>query len=541
MKSSTASSTGSGIPSDSGADSGSDSGAADMSARTPSRYGPGGPLSVDAVWAAPVTTPPESLTDSDWADPGMLADSGFADSGPGARARCSGGSAALTGQLELVAVAGLDSFEALEALKGVGGLRSWADAQEAKLVTRILDLQAERINAGRGLDHTLGASEIGAALRLPERTAGYLLEHSMLLARHYPATLTALEDGRLSKRHAWAVVEEATSIPDLVPAVTVGYEQGLIALAGRTTVAKFCRQALRLREKLHPESITIRHRKAVLDRRVYLDPAPDGMAWFQAFLPVEQAAGIFHRVDTAARNLQGPDEPRTLTQLRADVLVDVLTSAGTTGHMTDGHLSDPEPAGSESAGGAGSAPITVPETSTPGEDRQSRDGDGYWGVQAKVFVTVPVLTLLGGDTPGELEGYGPIDPETARKLAGHASSFTRILTHPYTGARLGADAGTYRVPKDLQDTVRVRDGTCRHPGCNRLAVFCELDHTTPWARGGKTSYGNFACLCKRPHVFKTEGYWHYTQPEPGTIIAISPAGETYLTQPNPPPTPPAPF
>ncbi len=164
----------------------------------------------------------------------------------------------------------------------------------------------------------------------------------------------------------------------------------------------------------------------------------------------------------------------------------------------------------------------------------------YWGVQAKVFVTVPVMTLLGGDAPGELEGYGPIDPETARQLAGHAPSFTRILTHPFTGARLGADATTYRVPQDLKDAVRVRDGTCRHPGCNRLAVFCELDHTTPWSQGGKTSYGNLAALCKRHHMFKTDGYWHYQQPEPGTIIAISPAGETYLTTADPPPAPPPP-
>ncbi|WP_035766572.1 HNH endonuclease signature motif containing protein, partial [Arthrobacter sp. TB 23] len=155
-------------------------------------------------------------------------------------------------------------------------------------------------------------------------------------------------------------------------------------------------------------------------------------------------------------------------------------------------------------------------------------------------VTVPVMTLLGGDTPGELEGYGPIDPETARQLAGHAPSFTRILTHPFTGARLGADATTYRVPQDLKDAVRVRDGTCRHPGCNRLAVFCELDHTTPWSQGGKTSYGNLASLCKRHHMFKTEGYWHYQQPDPGTIIAISPLGETYLTTADPPPAPPAP-
>ncbi|WP_035764953.1 HNH endonuclease signature motif containing protein, partial [Arthrobacter sp. H20] len=165
---------------------------------------------------------------------------------------------------------------------------------------------------------------------------------------------------------------------------------------------------------------------------------------------------------------------------------------------------------------------------------------GVQGVQAKVFVTVPVMTLLGGDAPGELEGYGPIDPDTARQLAGHAPSFTRILTHPHTGARLDADATTYRVPQDLQDAIRARDQTCRHPGCNRLAMFCELDHTTPWAHGGKTTYGNLACLCKRHHKLKTDGYWHYHQPEAGTIIAISPAGETYLTKPDPPPPPPQP-
>ncbi|WP_024477096.1 DUF222 domain-containing protein, partial [Arthrobacter sp. CAL618] len=250
-------------------------------------------------------------------------------------------------------------------------------------------------------------------------------------------------------------------IPDTVPAVMAAFEAQLIGLACKTTVAKFYRQAQRLRDIFHPESITLRHRKALQDRRVYLDPAQDGMAWLAAFLPTEQAAGIFHRVDTAARNLQGPDEDRTLTQLRADVLVDVLTSAGPTGHMSDA----PDPAGPAGPAGPAAAAGTEPGTAAgagPGADRagpgtadpelrtdsgsgtnsgssqrresnspsQPREASTYWGVQAKVFVTVPVMTLLGGDTPGELEGYGPIDPETARKLAGHAPSFTRILTHP---------------------------------------------------------------------------------------------------------------
>ncbi|WP_051427668.1 HNH endonuclease signature motif containing protein [Arthrobacter sp. H20] len=536
MKSSTASSTGTGFLPDSGADPGSYGGSSDTAAGTfggtsggtfgatsggPSGgYGLGGPLGTDAVWMAPVDDRESP------ADPTNT----FADPDPDPRVRPGGGSAGLTGRVALTAVVGLDSGQTLEVLKDLGRLRSWVDAQEAKAVTHLHDLttEAHAWVGDPGRVRTLAAAEIAAATLVPEVTAGALVDHSDLLTRDLPTTLAAMEEGKLSKRHAWAVVGEAISIPDTAPGVIAAFECHLIGLAAKTTVVKFCRQAQRLREMLHPESITIRHRKAVQDRRVYLDPAQDGMAWLQAFLPVQDAAGIFHRVDTAARNLQGTDEPRTLTQLRADVLMDVLTSAG------------PESA-SGSDGDAGTCAENNPGNGPSvrnGEPGQSRESRVYWGVQAKVFVTVPVMTLLGGDKPGELEGYGPISPDTARSLAGHAPSFTRILTHPYTGTRLGADATTYRVPKDLQDAVRVRDGTCRHPGCNRLAVFCELDHTTPWSQGGKTSYGNLACLCKRHHMLKTEGYWHYTQPEPGTIIAISPAGETYRTTPNPPPSKP---
>ncbi|MFD1847519.1 DUF222 domain-containing protein, partial [Arthrobacter flavus] len=376
---------------------------------------------------------------------------------PGERVRSSEEPPALTGQLGLAAPAGLDSSQVLDALNDVAEARSWLDAQEAKLVTRILDLQTEQPRCDRGafgFEKTLAAAEIGAALHLPERTAGFLIEHSTLLTRHHPGTLNALEEGRLSRRHAWAVVEEASDMLDTGPALAAAYEARLIALAGQTTVAKFCRQAQRLREKLHPEPISSRHRKALREREVVLNPAHDGMAWLAAYLPTDQAAGIFHRVDTAARALQGPDEARTLTQLRADVLVDVLTSAGPTGYLSCPVSGISE---TESSGPADSGPRNDHEPGSGGNSHngwngstgcsgsgRSGDASTYWGVQAKVFVTVPVMTLLGGDVPGELEGYGPIDPETARKLAGHAPSFTRILTHPFTGARLGADARTYR-------------------------------------------------------------------------------------------------
>ena len=72
------------------------------------------------------------------------------------------------------------------------------------------------------------------------------------------------------------------------------------------------------------------------------------------------------------------------------------------------------------------------------------------------------LTMAGiSDAPATLDGYGPIDPETAARIAVNAPSFTRILVQPETGAVLSVGRNQYRVPADLQRAVRLRDGTCR--------------------------------------------------------------------------------
>ncbi|PVE15402.1 HNH endonuclease, partial [Arthrobacter sp. Bz4] len=114
----------------------------------------------------------------------------------------------MSGQVSVAAMVTLNADQTMNLLKTLSALRSWVDAQEAKAATHLYDLMAEEHPWVEDLDrvHALAASEIGAALRLPERTAGSLLDHSELLVRDYRATLTALEDGRLSRRHAWAVV-----------------------------------------------------------------------------------------------------------------------------------------------------------------------------------------------------------------------------------------------------------------------------------------------------------------------------------------------
>jgi hypothetical protein len=233
------------------------------------------------------------------------------------------------------------------------------------------------------------------------------------------------------------------------------------------------------------------------------------MAWLSAYLPAVDALGAFNRISELAANLQHPTDPndptdpnnpnnpnnpgevRTLTQLRADVFRDLLI---------DGQPSDEA-----------------------------------HGISAKVFVTVPVLTLLGrDDLPATLDGYGPIDPDTARTLAAHAPSFIRLLTRPETGAVLSVGRDSYRVPQDLKNWLQVRDVTCRFPGCSRHAARCEIDHTRDWANDGQTRHDNLAHLCKSHHILKHKTDWQVAQARDGTgnLTWTSPAGRNYTTEPE---------
>ncbi len=214
-----------------------------------------------------------------------------------------------------------------------------------------------------------------------------------------------------------------------------------------------------------------RHRVAATERRVWIENDRDGMAWLGAYLPAEDAHRAFAHIDQAARSLAAaPDETRTVAQLRADTLTDLLAGV---------------------LGAPGSVGVTV-------------------------AVTVPVLALLGGDQPATLDGYGPIDAETARQLAAHAPSFTRILTHPISGSILDIDRVSYRPPADLARWVRITRPTCDFPGCGRASIRCDLDHTVPWPAGPAAAC-NLAPLCRHHHRLKhhrVDGYqrWHLPWP-----------------------------
>ncbi|MFC5930548.1 HNH endonuclease, partial [Cryobacterium melibiosiphilum] len=215
-------------------------------------------------------------------------------------------------------------------------------------------------------------------------------------------------------------------------------------------------------------------------------------AMLEFYQSADWAEAAHARITDIARSLQGKDEKRTLSQLRSDVASDLLLRGAT------------------------------------------EDGLGA-GIVATVHVTVPVLTLMGtNDDPAILEGYGPIDAQTARRLAGTATSWIRILTHPETGVVLSVSKNPDQVPADLKRFLQVRDGTCRFMGCGRPARLSEIDHTLDRQFGGQMTHDNLSHLCKMHHLLKHQTGWQLVQVTDGVLAWTAPTGHVYYTDPATP-------
>ena len=463
------------------------------------------------------------------------------------------------GELVDAVAAGFAEVAAAQArcAQRVDDLRRWSEAATDAVARH---QGKEKASAA---DHRLAerwlASEVACALRLPEGSASALLVESQSLVHEHPATLSALRQGEVSYRHAVTVVDATVGLDDTS---RLELDVLLSERARTTTVAALKRVARRERERRDRRPLLERHEVAVIDRRVELQPCQDGMAWLHQYLPAVQATAIFHRLTDIAVAVRGPDEPRTLAQLRADASVDLLLDDGArevVATATDiasarGAVSVVATAsvvgtatavattasmGTRSAGttGSGTGTGTVAGAATHSSvDRRAQtavadmrgttaeprrsvagvaDRISLGGIKPQVAVTVPVMTLLGlSDEPGDLAGHGPIDAHTARRLAAQAPSFLRILTHPETGTVLSVGRDRYAVPADLRSWLRLRDETCRFPGCSRRAQRCDIDHVKDWAHGGTTDHDNLIHLCRKHHRLKHTTAWKVSTETP---------------------------
>ncbi|BDI22342.1 HNH endonuclease signature motif containing protein [Herbiconiux sp. L3-i23] len=377
---------------------------------------------------------------------------------------------------------------AAERYAQIDGLRLWWETNHGASWSASDDLAWRDLRA-----------EVAASLAVHERTAESLLGYARRLVHQLPSTLSRLSSATISDRHARIVVDQSLG----VPAHLVGeYERRVLEQAETLPPSRFERFAAGVAASIEPSVMVEQHREAMTSRRVYAEAAPHGMAWLHLLLDAPDALGGLAAITGHARTLHRvPGETRTLSQIEADVARDLLVDS-------IGVAATP----------SGGAPVP-----TPAAQR---------GVKAEVYAHVPVLTAMGeSDEPGTLGGYGPIDAQTARELAGTASSWIRLLTDPADGAVLDFGRDTYRVPAELRRYLQVRDEVCRFVGCTRAAKYCDLDHTVPWVEDGETIAANLANFCRGHHLVKSRGRWKIDNHGDGVIRCTSPTGKVYETRP----------
>jgi hypothetical protein len=128
--------------------------------------------------------------------------------------------------------------------------------------------------------------------------------------------------------------------------------------------------------------------------------------------------------------------------------------------------------------------------------RSGAQAPRYHGLRPQIQVSVALSTLLGVDEqPGEIDGYGPIPAELARRLAADPSGTWRRLVTDDLGHLIDYGRTTYEPPADLAQFVIARDRTCRAPGCERPAAKSDLHHVRWWSRGGHTDAANIVPAC----------------------------------------------
>lgn len=353
----------------------------------------------------------------------------------------------------------------------------WTDPRDRT----VADVRRER----RDIAVRAAAADIAVRLQLSETSVRSRADQAETLRERCPDVWALFLGGGIPEANAVIVAQLAGSLPG-DPETWALFAERVLGPASRYAPGRFRTSARSIRERVHAESLELRHRRAVEDRGVWLTPELDGMATLTAVLPAADAHALMTNLDSAARDLRGADgEERTLAQLRADVLV-----------------------------------ALVPSDCAPSR-------------AASVAITIPVLSMLGkSDEPATLDGYGPIDLETAKRLAGSAKSWIRILTHPVTGTVLDVDRKTYRVPADLRRWLGVQHPLCISPGCGRLARDCDLDHRIEWQYGGRTASDNVAPLCEPHHIVRHGSKWKLDREEHG-LVWTTPTGFRWDVDPPP--------
>lgn len=433
----------------------------------------------------------------------------------------------------LESLADVDDAALIEAVAGWGRIESAAAARRLDAIAELVARRSDRPpEAGRWAcdcwDAT--AAEVAAASNISHRMASNQLYLAIALRNRIPAVGKLFLDGAISARLAATIAWHTTLIED--PAVVAVVDIELAALATRLaplSAAKAATVIEALIERHDPAALR-KSRAEARGRTVVVNGTEtrSGVTPLWGRLFATDAAALDQRLTQMARAVC-VDDPRTLAQRRADALG--ALAAGTALVCRCGRTDCPAAAPAADSGVvihvvAESAALNArSDPHINGEepvDRRTPDMTlGDW-LAVRREPDPPAVT-----SPATIVGGASIPASAVAELINRGAA-VKPLAPP-----VGAPAELrYRPSAALAAFIRCRDLTCRFPGCDRPAVYCDIDHAVAYPSGA-THPSNLRCLCRKHHLLKTfwSGWRDVQQPD-GTIVWTSPTGHRYITRPG---------
>ncbi|HJY60272.1 MAG TPA: DUF222 domain-containing protein, partial [Streptosporangiaceae bacterium] len=309
--------------------------------------------------------------------------------------------------------------------------------------------------AGTGVEGEFAADELAAELHMSQQSAAGQMDFATEVAKRLPKTFAALAAGQIHPIHLRIIEEAARFLSDAdaakADAVLAGAAPGM-------TFGELRYAARKLVLKLDPDIDRKRKEAARREAHVRRFQEESGNAGMVAReLPSDEVLASWQHVEQRALDLRAAGVPGSLQDLRVRAYLDLLQER-------DSRAAPEEPADSGRAGQDQPAPDQPapdqppPDTDPPappgttpgpggpdGSDGSDGPGSGPGGpggpgpaprpgpasdagpsLAALVTITIPLTTYQGrSDTPGEADGFGPLDGDDARDLAAAAARHPR--------------------------------------------------------------------------------------------------------------------
>ena len=360
------------------------------------------------------------------------------------------------------------------------------------------------------------AAEVGAALNIGHGRASREMDLAVALRDRLPKVAALFLSGELDGRRVWLIDQRTQLITDAEALTAVDSAIAERAITWGPLPEYKLTQALDVWVDAVDPGAVRRTRQSARSRDFTVGNDHESgttAVWGRLFST--DAALLRQRLDAMTRALCG-DDPRTLPQRRADAVG--ALAAGFTQLACQCGRSDCPAIIDDGRASSIVVHVVAEQESTQAKSDRQFHGDGSASQQSQNASGPKKAALIFGG------GIVPT-PLLAEFIARGAKLRPAVAPKPEPERR-------YRPSTALDEFVRVRDMTCRAPGCDRSAMYADIDHTVPYPAGA-THPGNLKCYCRTHHLIKTflRG-WSDRQMADGTVVVTTPTGHTYTTRPG---------